>query len=262
VFVAANFIMLRMLNRYRDDLDVEALPQELSSAADETVAFLKDKAARVSIQNVEINSGRVRADVTVENLGGHKLPTAFPSHRCWLHVTVRDSNDQVLFESGALRPDGSIVGNDNDADPAKYEPHYREITSSEQVEIYETILGDVDGKVTTGLLNAVGYLKDNRLLPHGFNKKTENKNIQVFGDAATDEAFTGAGHTVRYSVPAGAVRGPVRVEAELWYQPIGFRWANNLKPYSSSPEPRRFTRFYDSLTQESGQILARAAITR
>src|SRR5207244_8248439 len=37
VFVAANFFMQRMLNRYRDTLDVAALPQELTTAAERTV---------------------------------------------------------------------------------------------------------------------------------------------------------------------------------------------------------------------------------
>ena len=64
------------------------------------------------------------ADVLVENLGGHKLPTAYPSRRSWLHLIVRDSDGRVMFESGALPPDGSIEGNDNDADPARFESHY------------------------------------------------------------------------------------------------------------------------------------------
>ena len=87
--------------------------------------------------------------------------------------------ERMVFESGALNPDGSIVGNDNDEDPLKFEPHYREITSAQEVEIYEPILKDSEGKVTTGLLHAVGYLKDNRLLPHGFDKTTADKDIAV-----------------------------------------------------------------------------------
>ena len=81
--------------------------------------------------------------------------------------------------------DGSIVGNDNDADPLRFEPHYSEITSPQQVEIYEPILKDSEGRVTTGLLHAVGYLKDNRLLPTGFNKSTAEKDIAVTGTRPT-----------------------------------------------------------------------------
>src|SRR5437868_1743790 len=46
-FIAGNFFMLRLLNRYREDLSVAALPEELSTGADKTVAFLQSQAARV-----------------------------------------------------------------------------------------------------------------------------------------------------------------------------------------------------------------------
>lgn len=262
VFVGANFFMQRMLNQYRDDLDVEALPQELNAAADNTVSYLKEKAARVSIENLQLGPGRFQADVLVENLGGHKLPSAFPSRRAWLHVTLRDAGNRILFESGALRPDGSITGNDNDADPSRFEPHYREISNGEQVQIYEDIIGDTEGHVTTGLLQGVRLLKDNRLLPKGFDKQAADPDIAVRGAAADDPNFTGAGNRVRFSLNPGNAAGPLRFEVELMYQPIGYRWANNLKPYSQAPEPRRFTGFFDSMSQASAQILASAAVTR
>ena len=192
-FVAANFFLQGMLNRYRDELSVKALPEELSSAAKGTTDFLQTRAARISLGSVNVSAGRLQAEVFVENLGGHKLPTAYPSRRAWLRFIVRDRNHQTIFESGALNPDGSIQGNDNDADPARFEPHYTEITRSEQVEIYESIMQDQDGHVTTGLLSAVGYIKDNRLLPHGFDKQTADKDIAVHGKALEDASFTGRG---------------------------------------------------------------------
>jgi len=260
-FVAANFFMLRMLNRYRADLEVEAQPEELSRGADYTLAYLRDRAARVSIENVQLQSGRLQADVLVENRGGHKLPTAYPSRRAWLHLTVRDRSGQVLFESGALRPDGSIVGNDNDSDPKKFEPHYPSITETGQVQIYEDIMAGPDGAITTGLLTAVRYLKDNRLLPTGFDKRAVDKDIAVVGDAASDADFTAGGDRVHYSVDFRNAQGPLQVEAELWYQPIGYRWANNLKEYSSAMEPRRFTGYYDAMANGSATMLAHATAT-
>jgi hypothetical protein len=257
VFVGGNFFMQRMLNRYRDDLNVMAQPQELTGAADRTVAFLQTQSARVSISNVDLRSGRLEADVSIENLSGHKMPTAYPSRRAWLHFAVRDKDNRVVFESGALRSDGSIEGNDNDADPARYEPHYSEIRSSDQVQLYETIMRDPSGAVTTGLITAVGYLKDNRLLPKGFDKNTAEPDIAVQGDAVRDAAFTEAGHTLRYSVPLGGAQGPFHMDAELWYQPIGYRWANNLKKYGFV-EPRRFNNYYDSMASGTGVILASA----
>ena len=251
-FVGANFFVLRMLNSHREDLSVTAMPLELTAGADKTVEFLQSEAARVTIQNVEVRSTQLTVDVLVENLTGHKLPTAFPSRRAWLHVVVRDANGRAVFESGALNPDGSIRGNDNDVDPLSFEPHYREIKSGDQVQIYEPILSDQAGHVTTG------YLKDNRLLPSGFQKQTADKDIAVVGDAADDPNFTAAGDSVRYSVQLGDAPGPFHVEAELWYQPIGFRWAHNLAPYQAE-ETRRFVGYYESMSTASALVLARSS---
>ena len=258
VFVAGNFFMQRMLNRYREDLSVEALPNELDSAAERTVAHLKSEAGRIAIDRLEVRNGRLEVEVTVQNLGGHKLPTAYPSRRAWLHVVVRDRDNRIVFESGALDPQGSIQGNDNDADATRFEPHYTEISRADQVQIYESIMGDQAGKVTTALLSGVRYLKDNRLLPRGFDKRTADKDIAVHGGALEDENFTGAGDRIRYLVAAGDAQEPFQIDAELWFQPIGYRWAANLRQYDSE-ETRRFTRYYDSMSSASAVMLVRAS---
>jgi hypothetical protein len=260
-FIGANFLMQRILNDHRDDLSVKALPEELSSAADRTSDFLQTQSARVSIRNLQTASERLAIEVLVENLTGHKLPTAYPSRRAWLHVVVRDSNGKIVFESGALNPDGSIVGNDNDANPLRFEPHYSEITSPQQVQIFEPILKDAQGRVTTGLLHAVGYLKDNRLLPSGFKKQSAEPDIAVVGDAANDPNFNDEGALTRYVIDTGNAPGPFHVEAELWYQPIGYRWAHNLEPYKAA-EPQRFVGYYESAARHSAAVLAKAEASR
>src|SRR5437773_3034739 len=147
VFVAANFFVQGMLNRYRQDLDVVALPEELTAASERTVAFLQSESARVSIRSIGISSGSLQAEVFVRNLSGHKLPTAYPSRRVWLHVVVRDADKRTVFESGGLDARGAIHGNDNDADGTRFEPHYTEIASGDQVQIYESIMADQAGSV-------------------------------------------------------------------------------------------------------------------
>jgi len=260
-FIGANFLMLRMLSNYREDLSVAALPPELDTASQQTISFLQSQSSRLNIPKVEISDAKLHVDVMVENLTGHKLPTAYPSRRAWLHVVIRDRDGHTVFESGALNPDGSIQGNINDVDPTRFEPHYREITNSDQVEIYEPILGDPEGHVTTGLLTAVGYLKDNRLLPSGFDKGSAAKDIAVVGDAAGDPNFNDKGSLVRYSTAVDPSSGPFRVEAELWYEPIGFRWAHNLAPYHAE-EPQRLVKYYDSLGSGAAVILAKASATK
>jgi hypothetical protein len=260
-FVGANFFMLRLLNRYRDELAVTALSDELTRGADRTVDFLQSRTARLSIGEVRVSGGRLETSVVVENLGGHKLPTAYPSRRAWLHVLVRDRDRRVVFESGALNADGSIQGNDNDADAQKFEPHYDEIRDATQAQIYESIMAGPDSRLTTGLLTAIRYVKDNRLLPHGFDKAGAANDVAVVGEAASDANFTGAGDHVRYSVALGNAEGPFTVEAELLYQPIGYRWANNLKNYDAA-EPRRFNGYYDAMGKATAALLAAARRTQ
>jgi hypothetical protein len=259
--LGGNFFMLRILGNYAHDLSVTALPQELDAVSQRTVSFLQSQTARVTIPSVQTEADKLNVDVLVENLTGHKLPTAYPSRRAWLHIIVQDRSGRTVFESGALNRDGSIQGNDNDADPTRFEPHYREITSGDQVQIYESILKDPEGRVTTGLIAAIGYIKDNRLLPHGFDKNTAIKDIAVIGDAAQDPGFTDQGSHVRYSVDVDPSSGPFHILVELWYEPIAFRWAHNLGAYRAE-EPQRMVSYYDSLASGAAVILAKAEATK
>ncbi len=261
VFVGGNFLLLAMLSRYSDELGVTALPQELEASEQRTRNLLQQQAARVSVSAAGIADGHLNIDVAVENLTGHKLPTAYPSRRAWLHVKVRDRSGNTVFESGKVDERGFITGNDNDLDPRRYEPHYQRIDSQDQVQIYEGILADTKGNVTTGLLTAIRYIKDNRLLPHGFNKQTAVTDIAVQGRASQDQDFDGAGDRVRYSVRlSGDAHGPFTVDAELWYQPIAYRWAHNLDRYDSG-ETKRFVSYYKSLSDQTMIKLAGASIT-
>ena len=184
----------------------------------------------MSIARAELREGRLEAEVVVTNTAGHKVPTAYPSRRAWLRFVVSDDKGRRLFSSGALRPDGSIEGNDNDRDLLAFEPHHLSIEAPDQVQIYESIMVDPRGRVTTGLLTAVRYAKDNRLLPRGFDKAAAGDDYAVRGEAQDDPDFQGGGDRIVYrpTLPAGAA-GPFRIEVELLYQPIAFRWAHNLE---------------------------------
>ena len=79
-------------------------------------------------------------------------------------------------------------------------------------------------------------------------------------EAAQDPAFTAEGHRVRYSVGVGDAQGPFRVEAELLYQPIGFRWAENLR-LRPSEESMRFLGYYEAMSDATSIVLARDTLT-
>ena len=256
VFRGGNFFMLRMLNRYRDELGVTALPQEMELAADRTADHLRTATATVEIGGVGVGGERLEATVTVRNLAGHKFPTAYPSRRAWLRFAVTDTWGQRVFESGAFSPDGRVVGDDNDADGSRYEPHHTVITSSEEVQIYQAVMRDRAGAVTTGLMSAHGWAKDNRILPDGFDPARADPRVRVAGIAVGDPDFTAGSDRVHYTVPVEPEDGPFTVEAELWFQPIAYRWAENLAPYDS-PETRRFVRYYREMAHASALLIAR-----
>jgi hypothetical protein len=258
VFVGGNFFMLRLLNRYRASLGVVAPPRELDAAAERTVQFLQTVTATVGIADANVLDGRVQFAVNVVNLTGHKFPTGYPSRRAWLHVTVRDASRRTVFESGAVTASGAITGNDNDADARRFEPHYLQVQRPDQVQIYESIMTDPAGAVTTGLLTASRYAKDNRLLPQGFNKTTAEADIAVIGGAREDADFGERGDRVGYAVDAASAAGPFTVDVELRFQSIGFRWAENLRAYRAV-ETDRFVGFYESMSAASSEVIARAS---
>jgi hypothetical protein len=258
VFVGGNAHMVRLLNRYRDELGVDALPIELEATAQATLRQLQEQTATIALSTPRVAAGTLEFDVEIRNLTGHKFPTGYPARRAWLHVTVHDARGGVVFESGAIDATGAIRGNDNDRDPLRYEPHYTTITRDDQVQIYESILSDRAGVVTTGLQTATQYLKDNRLLPRGFDKATADASIGVFGEASQDTDFHGEGDRVRYTiplrVPASDTSG-FSVDVELRFQAIGYRWAHNLERYDA-PEPMRFLSYYNATAHDTSVVVA------
>jgi hypothetical protein len=253
-FVGGNFFMLGLFTRFGDSLTASASATNFELAAERTRSHLQTEPARLQIDCVQNSEHNLVVQVSVENLGGHKLPTAYPSRRVWLHLRVEDARGQTLFESGALEPSGAIVGNDNDQDPNRFEAHYDRITNANEVAIYESILGGPDGKVTTGLLTASRYLKDNRLLPRGFDKTTAAADVAVHGEALDDPSFKAGNDLVSFdlALPGASAH---RVIVELYYQPIGYRWATNLHTFSSM-ETTRFVNMYSTLSANSAVILA------
>ena len=102
VFRGGNLLMPRIFNSHRHELAVQAFPQELQTTVDQTIQNLTTAAATLDVSRAEVSGETLIAELSITNLAGHKLPSAYPSRRVWLNVTVRDSDGNVLFESGAL----------------------------------------------------------------------------------------------------------------------------------------------------------------
>lgn len=247
-FTGGNAAMLRLLKAFGEPLGVTASDQALAEGIGRAEELLRTGTAALQLEDVRLSGNRLTGDIVVETLTGHKFPTGFPSRRAWLHILVTDADDRVRFESGALNDDGTIAGNDNGADPGQVEPHYEAIVGPDQVQIYEAVLRDGAGRPTTGLTGATGYLKDNRLLPSGYDEHAPNAAVAVRGRAQDDPDFTGGGDHVQLSVDLGSDPGPFTLTVELLYQPIGQPWLGRLASLQI-PEAAQFLEYYSAVVE-------------
>jgi len=227
-FVGGNAFMLKILSDWGGELEVTADAEHFAATEARVADQMGKRSATLALTSLMLENDVVTAELQVTPLTGHKFPASFPSRRAWLHVTVTDAAGKVVFESGAHSTDGSISGNAADADPAAFEPHYDVVTQADQVQIYEPIMGNNEGQVTYTLLRAARYLKDNRLLPAGADKAALPADIAVYGDAQGDADFIGGSDTVTYRVDTQGGTGPFTVAAELLYEPLSYRFVQDL----------------------------------
>lgn len=241
-FAGANSTMLTLLRENAAALDVNTAGLDTGIAR---ARAMLQSAVGIEFESLEIVDNQLEAVVRLSNRSGHKTPTSFPSRRMWLHLRVTDSNDNVVFESGAVNADGSIIGADNDTNRQLVEPHHDLITDASQVQLYEAIMGDSDGNVTFTLLRAAQYLKDNRLTPRGFVKASVPSRVQVYGAAADDPNFDTGHDTVTYRVPVPAGED-LTVNVELNYQTIAHGFIQDLYADAALPEVQVFRSMYEA----------------
>jgi len=277
-FIGGNAFMGRIFRSFGEELSLAASSEQVEKMIASTEDFLSSPppagserpptqhTASLEMRALKVVGSSLTGLVVVQTHTGHKLPTSYPSRRVWLHILVKDYAGKVLFESGAVAPDGAISGNANDEDATSFEPHYTTLSDPSQVQIYEAILGNTENEVTTELLRAASYLKDNRLLPAGFDIANASPDIAVHGEAAKDGDFSAGGDTIALQIDLGVAQGPFNVSAELLYQSIGYRWATNLggstQAADSSPEISDFLGYYAAVPNPGVVVSRGEAVVR
>ena len=252
-FVGGNVFMLNILQENIADLGLAASTEKFEDTRERTMLQLQRTTARLSLAELQYFNNEVSLVLQVNNIAGHKFPTGIPTRRTWIHLTVTDSNGQVIFESGKPLSDGRIEGNAADYDIMSFEPHYDKITQPDQVQIYEGIMLNTDNEVTYTLLRAAKFAKDNRLLPKGFNKSAAPPEIGVFGRAVSDENFAGGLDQISYSIDTSGHNGPFTVTARLLFTAVSYPFVKDLEKDQELPEVSRFMQFYryaDKMPQE------------
>lgn len=236
-FAGANTFMLTMLRDNGDTLRVTASQAQFDTSIARTDRMLQQHTLMLETSVPWRDADTAFIDVKLTNLAGHKFPSGYPSRRAWVQLVVTEAGGDTLYNNGAPSTDHDIV----DHDPL-WEPHYDVITSADQVQIYEMVMGDVNGDLTTVLERAKEPLKDNRLAPAGFSvNHFAYDTARVVGVAATDPDFNhdevgveGSGtDVVHYHIPMGGHIGLINITAKVWYQSVPPRFLQDMFTYTS-----------------------------
>jgi hypothetical protein len=113
-----------------------------------------------------------------------------------------------------------------------------------------------DGARTARLLKAVGYLKDNRILPAGYSSAHPTHATTASVGTDGDDSFVAGGDTVRYAVPLRG-KSPARVEVRMLYQSLSARVVRDLFQLDT-PEIRAFRTMYER-ANHTPAVIATAA---
>jgi hypothetical protein len=258
-FVGGNTLFPRIFKRYRDELGVTAPDAAFDQTIELTRSQLQNNTARVAVESASARDGTVTFDVRVENLTGHKFPSAYPSRRAWLRVKVVDASGATLLDIGRIDAAGRILDASGqvlatESPRGGVAPHRETIDDLQSVQIYESVLstGTTD---TVHILSAAEYAKDNRLLPAGWSASHPDAPYTMPVGTSSDADFV-AGHDVtRYALPVSGT--PARVEVELHYQVLGARWAAELME-TRTGETVRLQRMIDGVGGLGSELVATA----
>lgn len=232
-----NVFMQKILKNNIEEIGITAEIQHFDSTLNRTLRLLQDLSLELTIDETHRTLDTLYIETKLKNLSGHKLPTGFPSRRVFIEITGTDEGGDTLFHSGKTNGMFELPQED-----IPFEPHHAVIRSQGQVQIYEMVMGDVNGDLTTILEKGYSHLKDNRLPPTGFSTSHPvYDTVEIAGAALHDadfnrtEGIEGSGSDiVIVHMPLGGYSGPVTVSVKVFYQTVSLKWLESMFLNSSS----------------------------
>jgi hypothetical protein len=246
-FVGGNSFMLGLMKNNIDSLKITATQDHFDRVIDRTLDNLQNHTADVQLITGDVDGDTARFSVRIINKVGHKFPSGYPARRAYIEFIATDDNGNEIFHSGKMNSMYEVIGQD-----PLWEPHYQTISADHQVQIYEMVMGDVNGNPTTVLERAATMLKDNRLVPPGFSTThSAYDSTMIVGTALLDPDFNhdangteGSGSDiVHYHIPVTGINGPVHVSARLMYQSVPPKWVGEMFAIDH-PMINRFEQMY------------------
>ena len=276
-FSGLNLFLLELFEQFDDVLGVRTddymtgSDQDIELARQEFIRTAREKTADLELAtNWSANDG-LEAVVTVTNKAGHRFPTGVGFRRAFLELlviekpTTSDDKERIVWSSGRTNSLGVIIDENgqplkteffepNSDKTAAYQAHHTEITSPDQVQIYESLLCNSKNSFTTSFIHGCTTRKDNRLLPRGWTANGPDPALSgryleatyPVGLAVSDSQYqNGSGSdtvTYRVTLPADVEPSRLQVRASLYYQAIPPYFLRNL--FRTAPEGEATQRLY------------------
>ena len=267
--VGLNFFLIEMAQQFPAIFGIRSLDPGLGgmnvAPLQVTENLIVEQANQHSIKltaepNWNAATNTLSTQVSVENLAGHKFPSGVGFRRAFLEFQVLDVNGKTLWSSGRSTDQGVLTDerglpiagefwwrSDCSARvPNAWQPHFEVINAQNQTQIYQELITDASGVLTTSFLAINAHPKDNRLQPHGFLGEAErvaiaaalgdrtpphqpgfamDENLGIAvgpeGEAALDVDYqNGSGKDQLRYVVRDLASKPARVSAQLYYQSI------------------------------------------
>lgn len=230
-FAGANTLMLKLMKENAELLGIAADDEDFDATINSTLGMLQSASLNLELGLWERDADTTHFDLKLSNLAGHKFPSGYPSRRLVVEFIVEDDLGQEIFNSGGYENDYSLA---NENEP--FEPHFDVISSADDVQIYEMVMGDYEGNFTTILDRAYTPLKDNRLVPVGFTTANAAYDTTILvGAVLDDDDFNidlgpqGSGtDEIRYSIPMNGYTGQLTAFASVYYQSLPPRWMEEI----------------------------------
>ena len=240
-FQGANSFMVSLMKNNKAKLNIKTPDKNFDSSIAIINRNVRHNSVELKVFQDSITPDTAYYRVRLTNKAGHKFPSGYPSRRAVLQFVVKGPLGDTLFKSGIFDADGNIQGV---GFSSFWAPHHQVINSSTQTQIYEFIMGDVNGVRTTVLERADTLLKDNRLPPEGFSTSHNvYDTVKITADAMSDPDFNkfapgveGSGRDyVHFHIPVGNFPSPFSVYSKLYYQTLPPTWLQEMFSFSSAP---------------------------
>lgn len=245
-FFGANTAMLSLMKENRKELNIA--PNSPDTMWNESIASNRlslRSAGVIEINSIEIQNDTLILDLTVINKAGHKLPSGYPSRVVWIQIELSDHiTGESIYRNGFMDEHGNLTGRD-----FPFEPHHEISTSEEDVQIYEMVMEDLHGNLTTRLNAAAKPSKDNRLLPLGFRKThAVYDTVAIWGNATLDNQYNAESHlgkdNIEYRIALNGRKGFAKLDVSLRYHTFPARWMNDLFEHDSIEPIAQFKSHY------------------